>query len=412
MLKKTIIILLTVFFIGAAAVLFIVADSIKKQGISDYSDVYRTEDEVETEGLIEPIDLYSDTSAVVDRDGYIHLPDNTILENLEGTRFRTHGLSFAVPGAWKDHVAIRDIYTNQGGSAGVSENPVYSTLRINFYEKETFDRLLSNKTGQDSTDGMITSIVMAEESRNDLSGYNNDPSWQYFGKLERNGKTYRLYLYQTSGKDPYDTTDSKLYKRLLQTDFAGCVISTATAYEGKLTFANSYVSKVVQEGFDPGGDGIKEGSKLPALVKDTARIREQGTYSDIYYGLDSYEWPEYAIPWKYQDHGYMYPYRSVIDGNAVQWEPSQPQPVIQQDPEEEVEVAEEAAQTDANEEFDVYTEDEFYDEEPYTEDGETEWEAEGEDEMEIVMEDSVTIDGTEDYSNDNEEDSEEILEEG
>ena len=204
--------------------------------------------------------------AVVDTNGYLNLPNNSVVEDVTSVNIKTEYFTFEIPGCWVGNVTADCRYINN--VEGNFQDPVYDTLVVTFYEKKNYDAW--RKSGSKPTDGEAQNGLLTELY---FSSSENDNSWRktsnyenYWATAAEGGRTYDIFLYEPHGSQGVSSDAlSERYDYMAKTvNFEGCIIHSFTAADlGTVTIFDPYTEKSYIGNWDPDQEGIPEGSTLP-----------------------------------------------------------------------------------------------------------------------------------------------------
>ena len=280
--------------------------------------------------------VYRATEPTIDSDGFLNIPNNTVISDITTNRIRTEKCSFDIPMSWVGNVAIHVMEMNQE-DAELYDMPVLNTEVIQFYELNTYKKYQTQEyvyTDGASRMGKITELYITDAYENDLTDKKNNPRQLYVGDItNRSDENYAVFLYQLSTDDVIDDEFRSRYLFMRESDYAGCIISTLASEYGELNYANSYIRYRYADNFDPNGQGMTE--EFPEEYEGRKNVMEAPTHGEAPDGILAsvsafvpYDWKSFTTPWMYSDHGSSYPYAAMESGGMPVIVESTPAPSV------------------------------------------------------------------------------------
>ena len=263
-------------------------------------------------------DYSSFTEPVIDRNGKLNIPNNTTISDVSTRTICTELCEFEIPESWVDHVVIHVMKMDQKDKELYSD-PVLNTEVVQIYEKNTYMKYQSQEyyySDYANYMGKLCEIYITDNKENKTEKIKENPYELYFADLTKNRKTYSAFLYQFLLNDRViDPELEDEYRSLSNVDYPGCIISSMKS--DKVEYANSYIKDHYVDGFDPNGPGIRntEKAKPEKLVHKV--IGHDAEVPQALANIEQevvYEWPEFASPFFYEDHGNRYPYAAMESG--------------------------------------------------------------------------------------------------
>ena len=253
-------------------------------------------------------------SAVVDGEGVLHIPDNTVISGSQAcTVVARHG-KFTIPSRWAGNVAIKTIRTLEDAA---------EKYVVQFFEKDSYTQYRTQEyvnADNASVMGKLTELTYVNTDSGRAALEENPRqmpvvSWKDVGSI---GSWYLLQLDQSSGTA--DEVHALIMSYLLDADYAGCIISSLMEYGDNMYYPDEAVRKIAESYQDDGmGPEVPDGYKAAAVASAIpyAESTEVPSMPAVESTPQSYNWGPAVWPWKYPDAGISYPYGAQESGGSV-----------------------------------------------------------------------------------------------
>ncbi len=213
-------------------------------------------------------DFSPEAGAVVDSSGYLNLPDNTTVEDVSLRKLKTKYFSVLMPGAWVDNVVIECKYINEITESGrEDEKPVYDTILLRFFEKNSYEMYKSKVDRSTYSSGLLTELRYSSTT-NDNAWLKTSNYQNYWAAVRLGVRTYDVFIYEPNSQvDLIAEKYKERYLYLMGINYEGCFINTFKVNgDGEVTLADDYIRKGFVDSWDPDAEGIPDGSVIPGDI--------------------------------------------------------------------------------------------------------------------------------------------------
>ncbi|HUM83926.1 MAG TPA: hypothetical protein PLN48_09120 [Lachnospiraceae bacterium] len=212
-------------------------------------------------------DFSPEAQAVIDHDGYLNVPNNSVVEYVETTKIKTKYFTVTIPGCWVGNIVIQCRYINDTASESSDTSgtdTVRDTMILTFYEKSNFKKYQASNSKSSLTDGELTEIRYAS-NKNDNTWLKTSNYEYYFANAALGNNAYDVFIYEPHDTNIFTTSQyAQRYNYLIGINYEGCLINTFKVNNGgTLTWADEYVEKAYVDEWDPNAEGIPQGSTIP-----------------------------------------------------------------------------------------------------------------------------------------------------
>ena len=263
------------------------------------------------------LEAYEDLSplseAMIDGNGYLHLPDNTDVEDVTSNKIMCRAASFDIPESWCGAITAS---VNAGELSVANGEPLSSgsgqdVLSVRFYEKDTWEKYRTQEHYYDDKArdmGLITEVdvCLSGDAINMADGFLKLASIKYKGKL------LPVYVREEGiYSSLYDKEYDDAYRKLVSENYIGCIASSFDSRAGMVVLENTGIEKCAADyrdglkNFHAGVVSAYEVSVEKPYLQEPERVPE------------SYPWKEFTAPWDYPDAGAGFQFSAPESGGTI-----------------------------------------------------------------------------------------------